>query len=235
MQKVLVLQHVPHEGLGIIGRELYTNGLQPEYLKVYEGHEFPFDVSGYSALIVLGGPMGVYEDDKFPFIAKELKLIRSALKDNLPILGICLGAQMLAKAAGAEVYKGGKKEIGWYEAELTEEGEDDRLFLGLPRKFTVFQWHGDTFDVPANGLNLVSSELFPNQVIKAGPRAYGIQFHLEVTEEMIKSWIKENSGELEALKGKIDPDAIIKEIPLKIPDLHRLGHTVLSRFIRLID
>ncbi len=230
MKKVLVIQHVPHEGLGII-KDAMRGGFEADFLRVYRDR-FACCLDDYSALIVLGGPMGVYEEDRYPFIKDELRLIESALKKDVPILGVCLGSQLLAKAAGARVYKGGGKEIGWYDVRLTPAGAVDPIFLGLPTSFEVFQWHGDTFDVPAGAVNLASSELFPNQVIKVGRAAYGVQFHLEVTGEMIKEWLAVNGEELESLKGKIDPRAISKETPAKLPGLHSRGRTVLSRFFR---
>lgn len=235
MCKILVIQHVPHEGLGIIGPALERAGFKADFLEVYRGQKIQRTTEGYSALIVLGGPMGVYEEDTCPFIRPELKLIESALKDRVPTLGICLGSQLLARAAGARVYKGGKKEIGWYKVNLTDKGSSDRLFLGLPDSFTVFQWHGDTFDAPAGGELIASSELFPNQVIRVGPNAYGVQFHLEVTEGMIKEWIEENKEELKGLKGKIDPEQVLINTPANIQTLHKYGHAVISRFLRMVD
>ncbi|MBI1910576.1 MAG: gamma-glutamyl-gamma-aminobutyrate hydrolase family protein [Deltaproteobacteria bacterium] len=232
MKKVLVIQHVPHEGLGIIGPMLESAGIGADCIKVYKD-KLPRDAQGYDGLIVLGGPMGVYEEDTYPFISKEIKLIQSALKDRLPILGICLGSQLLAKAAGASVYKGNAKEIGWFNISLTEEGKKDRLLMGLPGELTVFQWHGDTFDVPSNGVNLVSSELFPNQLIKVGPCAYGVQFHLEVTERMVDEWTEVNEDELKPLG--IDGDEIIEETETRIYDLHKYGRTFISRFLRLLQ
>ncbi|MBI5344964.1 MAG: gamma-glutamyl-gamma-aminobutyrate hydrolase family protein [Deltaproteobacteria bacterium] len=234
MRKALVIQHVQHEGLGAIGQALAEFGIEPDIFKIYKGMAVPGSISpGVSALIVMGGPMGVYEDDVYPFIKDELKLIESALKEELPVLGVCLGSQLLAKAGGADVYKGKAKEIGWYKLSLTDEGERDKLLLGLPPEMMVFQWHGDTFDVPGNGVNLASSELFPNQMIRVGRRAYGIQFHFEVTAGMIKEWIDVNGDELNALKGKIDVDRILKDTPQYMADLTRLGRTVISRFLRL--
>lgn len=232
MKKVLVIQHVPHEGLGIIGPMLDAEGIGADFIKVYKD-KLPRDAKGYDGLIVLGGPMGVYEEDTYPFISKEIKLIQSALKDRLPILGICLGSQLLAKAAGASVYKGTAKEIGWFNISLTEEGKKDRLLMGLPGELTVFQWHGDTFDVPSSGVNLVSSELFPNQLIKVGPCAYGVQFHLEVTERMVDEWTEVNEDELKPLG--IDGDVIIEETETRIYDLHKYGRTFISRFLRMLQ
>lgn len=231
MSRILVVEHVPHEGLGMIAQGL--SGFDLEYMRVYETGKAEVSPEGYSALIVMGGPMGVYEADIYPFINGEMELIKEALKKDVPVLGVCLGSQLLAGAAGARVYKGGKKEIGWYNVSITDEGSSDRLFLGLPDEFPVFQWHGDTFDVPSNAVNLASSDLFPHQVIKVGKRAYGFQFHFEVTEKMIGEWIEINEGELKA--ANIDPKKIIKETPEKIAGLHRLGRAIVQRFARLID
>lgn len=231
MSKILVVEHVPHEGLGIIGQAL--SGFDLEYMRVYETGMAEALPEGYSALIVMGGPMGVYESDIYPFINNEMELIKEAIKTDVPVLGVCLGSQLLAGAAGARVYKGEKKEIGWYNVSLTEEGSSDRLFLGLPDELPVFQWHGDTFDVPVNGVNLASSDLFPHQAIKVGKRAYGFQFHFEVTAKMIGEWIEINADELKA--AKIDPEKIIKETPENIEGLHRFGRAVVQRFARLID
>lgn len=235
MKKILVVQHVPHESLGTIGPALERKGLEADFLRVYENHKVPRSVEGYSGLIVLGGPMGVYEEEAYPFIKGELKLIESALKTNTPALGVCLGAQLMAAAAGARVYKGKNKEIGWYGATLTEEGVDDRLFMGLSDEFTVFQWHGDTFDLPPGSVLLASSKLFPNQVARIGSRAYAIQFHLEVTERMIMEWLEVNREELDKLKGVIDPGKIVRETRERITGLQAYGRTVLERFLRLVD
>lgn len=235
MNKCLVIQHVRSEGLGVIAPLLSSAGLAPEFVRVYKGDKIPRAIAPYPALIVLGGPMGVYEDDIFPFIKDELRLIESALKASTPTLGVCLGSQLLAKAAGAAVYKGKKKEIGWYDVTLTQEGLTDGLLLGLPEKMKVFQWHGDTFDVPSGAKNLAESDLFPNQLIKVGKAAYGVQFHLEVTEAMIKDWIEVNSGELKSLEGEIDPAEILRETPGNIAGLHRHGAAFVKRFLRLVD
>ncbi|MBI5588575.1 MAG: hypothetical protein HY889_09460 [Deltaproteobacteria bacterium] len=235
LKKVLVIQHVECEGLGTIDAPLRRGGFAPEFIRVFRGQTLPRTAQGYSAVIALGGPMGVYEEDIHPFIGAELRLIESVLRAGLPFLGVCLGSQMLARAAGARVYKGKGKEIGWYRVRLTGDGMADRLFLGFPEEFTVFQWHGDTFDVPPGAVNLASSEIFPNQLIRVGRNAYGVQFHLEVTGEMIKEWIEVNSRELEGLKGVIDPGKIAEETPRNVPGLLRYGNAFVARFLRAID
>ncbi|MBI5286038.1 MAG: type 1 glutamine amidotransferase [Deltaproteobacteria bacterium] len=228
-QPILVLQHLEGEGLGTIKNTLRIKGIKPVSIKIFAGERIPEDTSGYSGLIILGGTMGVYEDDIHPFIRDEIALIRKALKDGLPILGICLGAQMLAKAAGGEVYKGGKKEIGWYKVGLTPEAKRDRLFMDLPEELTVFQWHGDTFDIPAGGVRLAYSNVYPNQAMRVGERAYGLQFHLEITEGMIKDWLKDYERELATTE--IDPERILEGTPENIQTLNGLGRVVFSRFL----
>jgi len=234
MSRVLVVRHVGYEGLGTMKRPI-ESGAVVEYADLFKGDILPARIDGFDGLIVLGGPMGVYEEDKYPFIRAELKLIEDALKKRVPTLGICLGSQLLAKAAGARVYKGNAKEIGWHDVTLTEDADDDSLFLGLPDKFRAFHWHGDTFDVPKGALMLASSSLFPNQVIKAGPCAYGIQFHFEVTEQMIREWIELNGDELAALSGKVDPKAIIAETPSRIEELNRMGSSLAAKFMRMVE
>lgn len=232
VKKAIVIQHVPHEGLGIIGEVLTSFGISAEFVRVYRGERVPQELDRGTLLIVLGGPMGVYESERYPFLKDELNLLERAFKKDSPVLGICLGAQLMAKAAGAKVYKGGKKEIGWYDVTLTIEGARDGLFLSFPEKFRVFQWHGDTFDVPQGAKVLASSKDFPNQLIRIGKRAYGIQFHLEVTERMVYEWLKENLEELASLKDAVEPEEIKKQTPSGIMTLNNYGRTVFTRFLR---
>ncbi len=230
MNKVLIIQQVPHEGLGRIGEVIENSGIGVDIVKAFEGQRIPKRLDGDTALIVLGGPMGVCDDGRYPFLKDEMSLIESALKVDAPVLGICLGSQLLAAAAGARVYSGNVKEIGWYPLFINDEGKADRVMEGLPSEIEVFQWHGDTFDVPAGAVNLASSELFPNQLIRVGERAYGLQFHLEVTAEMISEWLSVNNEELEEVKGVIDPCEIRVKTSTSMTELERMGQSVFSRF-----
>ena len=242
MSRVLVLQHVESEGLGIINKAVKQRGIQTDFIRIFKNDRIPRSLEGYNGLIILGGPMGVYEEDIYPFIKDEITLIKSAVKDDTPILGICLGAQMLARAAGADVYKGKgkKKEIGWYKIKLSDEGKRDSLFIGLPDEFMVFQWHGDTFDLGTDlksvpNKRLAFSKLFPNQIIKVGKNAYGLQFHLEVTEDMIKNWIDVNDRELASVNAYINPKNIINETANHIKTIHKYGEIVFLRFLGLLN
>ncbi len=186
----LVLQHEACEPLGY-----FEERVECEYFRLYEG-DFPGGLQGYSGLIIMGGPMNVYEEGKYSFVKDEDLLIKEALKSGIPTLGICLGSQLIAKAAGANVYKEQEKEIGWYEVGLTEEGRGDRIFSMFEDRFTVFQWHGDTFDLPDGAVLLAENDLY-NQAFRVG-NAYGLQFHLEVTEGMIEDWMREYREEVQS-------------------------------------
>jgi len=160
--KLLVLQHVKPEHLGILADFFDADGIDYEYLRIYEGNPVPENLCGYSGLVVLGGPQSVYEVDKYPFLWSEEKLIRDALRRHQPVLGICLGSQLIAEAGGSRVYKGNYREIGWHPLEL-QENLRDIICNSLPKRMMVFQWHSDTFDVPENAIRLAGSRLFPNQ------------------------------------------------------------------------
>jgi GMP synthase-like glutamine amidotransferase len=158
---------------------------------------------GYDAIVILGGPMAIY--DNLPYLQKEQELIRNAIKNDTPVLGICLGSQLIAQAAGGHVYKAKKKEIGWHNVYLTPSSRND-LFRGITQEMIrVFQWHGDTYDLPANVKILAYSDLYP-QAFRIGS-AVGIQFHFEVDEPLIRTWIKEYNTDLMA--EKIRPERIL--------------------------
>lgn len=209
--KALILQNASHEGAGTIEDYFKKNNIAYTTVDLSKkGYKIP-DPSGYNALIVMGGPMNVYETDEFPYLIEEEKIIKTAIERNYLVLGICLGAQMMAKALGAKVTKGKTKEIGWYDINLTEDGIEDKTLGQLGNKVKVFQWHGDTFDIPSGAVRLAGSELFPNQAFRYGKRAYALQFHLEVTEDIIKNWLKHGEEELKPLKGIIDPKKIVDD------------------------
>lgn len=149
-------------------------------------------------MIVMGGPMSANDGEKLPYIREELRLIEEALQRELPFLGICLGSQMLAKALGSRVFRGAQKEIGWYPLYLKESAEQDALLHGLPKQAPMFQWHGETFDLPTGSELLASSELYANQGFRYGKNAYGFQFHPEMTEKMVRQWLEEGEQEIAA-------------------------------------
>lgn len=234
MKPVIVFQQVPHESLGTLATVLADAGLSVRTIELFRQIPDDLQLDSAAGLIVLGGPMNVDQSDRYPYLKSELGWIRQALENDLPTLGICLGSQLLAKALGASVYPNEVKEIGWYEIELTSEAAGDHLFAGCEPCQTVFQWHGDTFDLPAGAIHLARSERCHAQAFRHGSNAYGLQFHIEVTAEMIDQWLDEpnNRRELAGL-GYIDPVAIRNGTPHELPLMHALGHQVLPRFAAL--
>ncbi|MDI6800776.1 MAG: type 1 glutamine amidotransferase [Thermodesulfovibrionales bacterium] len=209
---VLICKNIESEGPGTIEDFLISKGIAYKIIDLSKGE----DISGaevYDGLIMMGGPMSVNEDDVYPYIKKEYELVKDFIKEDKKILGICLGAQIMAKALGAQVYKGGEKEIGWYDIELTEEGIRDPLMRKLAfhphagdlwRKFKVFHWHGETYDIPEGAVRLASSSLYPNQAFRHGNKAYAFQFHIEVTKNMIYDWLKNEDVDLDKLKTETE-------------------------------
>jgi GMP synthase-like glutamine amidotransferase len=177
--------------------------------------------------------MNVYEEDRYPFLRKEDLFIKEAIQRGKFILGICLGAQLIAKALGAKVSKAPVKEIGWYDVSLTRVGSRDPLFSNLPKRFPVFQWHEDTFEIPKAGKLVATSSLVPHQAFRYGDNAYGLQFHLEVTEEMIREWMETYEEEFEGsqppLLSKIK---ILTDTEIKIEPYTRRGMKFLKDFFR---
>src|SRR3990170_1938316 len=234
--KVLVLRHVLHEHLGTLAEALIANNITYEYVNFYENENPDVSLNDISGLIILGGPMNVYETDQYLFLEMEDRLIKQAIERDVPILGICLGAQLIAKALGAKVIKNKEKEIGWYPLKITEEGSKDRLFKHFNSEETVFQWHGDTFEIPEGGVHLAESSLCTNQAFRYGHNVYGLQFHIEVTPEMILEWLNvpKNQKEIMSLEGNIHPEAIKAEITKFIGRLNLLAENVFQEFCGLI-
>ncbi len=203
--KILVFQHVPWETPGLIQTAVEAAGGTVEILHP-ESHaraEAAFEEA--SGLVVMGGPMSANDD--LEFLGNEMSFIRRAVEDGKAVLGVCLGAQLMAKALGGRVYPNPVKEIGWDTVELTESGEADRLFTGLGKIIPVLQWHGETFDLPPEAVLLASSPACRNQAFRFGKRAWGLQFHVEATGDMVRQWLGEPAmcGDLRWAKDPIDP------------------------------
>jgi len=198
---IVFLKHIPIEGPGTIGLFFEKTPYKIKIFELDQGDPLPETLEGIEAVVVLGGPMNVYEEEKYPFLKEEDEFLKRALRQSIPLLGICLGSQMLAKVNGARVEKARQEEIGWSEIHLTRDGRCDPLFEGLDEKLAVFQWHEDTFSVPVGGQLLATSEVCHNQAIKVGENAYGLQFHVEVTQDIIESWIKQYFNVSDARKS----------------------------------
>ena len=235
---VAVIRHIGVEGLGTIQNVLADRGIPYIYIDTWKDR-IPRDTADYRALIILGGPISVYEQDTYPFIEKELSLIRKARDAKLPVIGICLGSQMIAQALGGRVYKGGTKEIGWYDIHFTAQASHDPLFSSVeavkshPATMKVFQWHGDTFDLPGDAVVLAGSKLYANQAFRIDT-LYGLQFHIEIREADIKVWIDEYKAELDTLKTSIDISMILEDVKKYSGLLNKTSKQVFTAFSGLI-
>lgn len=235
MKKVLIFQHVAHKILGTLNPTLKEKGLRIRYVNFDRSPDEHPSIDKYHGLIILGGYMGVYEAQKYTHIKTELKLIEEALKKDIPILGICLGSQLLAHVLGSEVRRNNEKEIGWYDIHLTEEGQKDPLFSHFQKTEKLFQLHGDTFDIPQSAVHLARSNVCNSQAFRYGNKAYGLQFHLEVDEPMIKRWLENpiNQEEILNSNGKFDLQNIQQQTSLYIDHSLKLSRETFLNFINL--
>lgn len=235
MKKLLVCQHVPHELLGTLNPLLKGAGFRIRYMNFGRHPDAQPSVEGYHGLVVLGGPMSVNATKQYPHLITEMKLIERAINNDLPVLGICLGAQLIAKTLGACVYGNRVKEIGWYDVSPTKSAGSDPLLRQFGSMEKIFQWHGDTFEMPQSAVHLAASPLCANQAFRYEAKVYGFQFHLEVDAPMIERWLNvpENAKEISSLNGDIDPEAIRRQTPLHIQRLRHLSTETFGEFINL--
>ncbi len=190
--RIHTLMHVPFEGLGCIENWIQQKGHIVNFTKLYEEIIYPTSEE-YDWLIVMGGPMSVYEEEIFPWLTEEKKFIRSAIDSGKTVIGICLGSQFIADVLGAKVYPNKTKEIGWLEISKTSSYP---LTKNFPNKTTVFQWHGDTFDIPVDAVHLFESEVCKNQAFIYNNRVLALQFHYEATPESINEMLVHGASEL---------------------------------------
>ena len=218
---MIVIQHEPGEGPGTLSPFLRRARL----VRTFAGDPVPRDPGEAGAVIVLGGGMGAYEQDRFPHLREELALLRECVQRQVPVLGICLGSQLLAAALGARVAASGRKEIGIHRVQLDVR---EPLFAGLDDSFAAFHWHGDAFELPRGAVPLASSAMTPHQAFRFGACFYGIQFHLEVDELTLDAMIA--SGAEELVAEGIDPPALRAEARRELPRIRAFAETVFARF-----
>ncbi len=177
--------------------------------------------------------MGVYERDRYPFLRQEIRLIEQALREAKPVLGVCLGSQLLAVTLRAQVAKGKRKEIGWYPVSLTDSAVADPLWRGVESPFMAYHWHGDVFELPQGAVSLASSELTQFEGFRYGNNAYGFLFHMEVTEKIIRDMVGTFADELQ--REGIDGQEIVRKIKVYLPSLQRIGRAVFHRWASLLE
>jgi GMP synthase (glutamine-hydrolysing) len=235
--KILVFQHVPYEPLGTLDPLLKEAGFRIRYVNFgRDPHQRP-SLEKYEALIVLGGPMNAHQIDTWPNLLTEVDVIREAVDSGMSVLGICLGAQLLAKALGGRVSRNEAREIGWYDVQLTEAGRSDPVISTFSATQKVFQWHEDGISLPEGADHLASSPASPVQAFRFGERAYGFQFHLEVDASLVERWltVADNQPLLAEEAGRVEPDAIRRQTAQWIDGLQDLSRSTFSRWIERFD
>jgi len=229
--RALVLQHIACEPPGVFEDVLLERGIQLHRVELDEGEALP-DWRGFDAIVAMGGPMSVNDEADLPWLAAEKRAIGEAVRAGKPFWGVCLGVQLLAASLGAPVYPGPEPEVGLLPVELTDEGRADPVFGQLENGLATLQWHGDTFDLPTGAVRLASSPAYANQAFRF-ERAYGVQFHLEVSAEMAREWaeVPEYVASLERTLGADRAPAFLTEIEANAETMRSAGRALFERWL----
>ena len=229
--RVLVLQHIACEPPGAYEDVLHERGATIHRVELDEGEQLP-DAHGFDAIIAMGGPMSVNDEDVHPWLRDEKRLIGDAVRGGMPYWGACLGVQLLAASLGARVYAGPKPEVGLLPVTLSDAGRSDPVLEGLPETFTTLQWHGDTFDLPDGAVLLAGSAAYPHQAFRF-EQAYGIQFHLEVSLDMAGAWadVPAYAESLDRVLGPGSLPSLIDELGHRGPEMLDRGRTMFSGWL----
>lgn len=247
--RVVVLQHVACEPLGTL-EPIFERSFELVVLEAFgdpvayhhavhallKDHD-PGRPASFDGLVALGGPVSVYDHAEVEGLDDSLRLLQVAVHAEIPVLGICLGAQLLAWALGAQVrpgiVTGRRKEIGWFPVELSERGRVDPVFHGFDAREPVFHWHGDTFDLPEDGRLLASSRMYPHQAFRWGRWAYGVQFHVEITPALVEEWTRRYADELATL-DYVDAAALVAEAPVRAHGMEAKARVLAERFVECV-
>jgi len=232
VKKVLFIQHGDADKPGLLGAALAARNVGLEIRHPYAGDSLPEHLNGFDGLAVGGGGQSAYEHDKYPYLARECDLVREATHAEKPVLGLCLGAQLMALALGAPVRRSDHHEIGFFPVTLDPIARYDPLWCDLPTDFVTTHWHGDIFDLPTAGMRLGSSAMTQNQLFRYGRGLYGLQFHLEMTPEIFEEMIADSRDDLTA--SGADPDYLRAEAWRILPPLRETAETVFSRWATML-
>jgi GMP synthase (glutamine-hydrolysing) len=228
--RVLSVLHPGGGHSGVLGERARAGGHELTEWTPGDGEPIPAPVEHYDALAVFGGGMNVHDDERLPWIRGEIELLRDALAAGMPVIGICLGAQLLATAAGAEVRRASAPEIGWHAVERTPAGAEDPLLGRLPGRFTAYQWHSYAFDLPARAVELARSAVCP-QAFRLGERAWAVQFHPEVTPDILRKWILDFESDPDAVRLGMDAAAALAEAERRLPRWAAIGAALFDGFL----
>jgi GMP synthase-like glutamine amidotransferase len=232
--KTLVLQHIACEPPGVYEDVLEERGAAIHRVELDEGEPLP-DWRGFDAIVAMGGPMSVNDEEELPWLRAEKALIAEAARAGVPVFGACLGSQLLAASLGGEVVAGTAPEVGILPVFLTEAAVDDPVFAGLPHELPTLQWHGDTFSLPDGAVLLASSPAYPNQAFRWGRRAYGVQFHLEVSREMAEEWarVPAYADALAEVLGPGSAEGLVDEVAARSGGMLAHGRELFARWCDL--
>jgi GMP synthase (glutamine-hydrolysing) len=235
MKRIMVIQHESYEALGTFGPILREHGKRVRFVNFERTPDVCPSLERYDGVILLGGYMGVYEAERHGHLKVELRLVEEALKRELPVLGICLGSQILASVLGATVQKHTEREMGWYDVELTGEGAADPVIGHFASAEKVFQSHGDVFEIPKSAVHLARSAICEGQAFRHGRNAYGLQFHLEVNRAIVDDWLvmPENREIFAASAGRFEPGAIRVDTDRHLARSMALSQETFHRFLEI--
>jgi len=231
MKRVLFVQHGDVDKPGLLAGVLEECGIACEVFHAWCGGDFP-KMASFDGLALGGGGQSAWQVEEFPYLEKESHLVKEAMALNLPVLGLCLGAQIIARALGAEVRRAAQKEIGFFPVELLPAGRSDTIVGTLPPRFPATHWHGDVFEIPAGAVCLGSSAMTPHQILRCGPRTLGFQFHLEMTAPLFEELVWDSEDFFR--DAGLSPEALIQEAREVLPALEPAAREVLRRWAALI-
>jgi GMP synthase (glutamine-hydrolysing) len=243
MRRAIVLEHVVHEGPARVGSALRRAGFELDRRALYAGAAVPTTLDGAELLVVMGGPMGVADvgDARYPFLGAELDLLRAAVAREFPTLGICLGAQLLAAAAGARVYPNvtgdpprPTREVGWGAVHFVRSSQEEPALVGLDGAELVLHWHGDTFDLPPGATLLASTLSCPHQMFRLGRNQYGLQFHVELEDSDLDAWLAADADYVRGALGADGVERIRRDTARYLPRFRERGDRWLDRLISTI-
>ncbi len=229
--RALVLQHIACEPPGVFEEVLHDRAVEVHRVELDEGEPLP-DWREFDAIVAMGGPMSVNDDAALPWLTDEKRAIGDAVRAGTPYWGVCLGVQLLAASLGARVYAGPQPEVGLLPVSMTGEARSDPVFADAPHELVTLQWHGDTFDLPEGAVRLAGSPAYPNQAFRFA-RAYGVQFHLEVSAEMAREWaeVPEYVASLERTLGSEGAPAFLAAIEVGADEMRTVGRSLFERWL----
>lgn len=230
--QTLVLQHIACEPPGVYEDVLRERGATIERLELDEGDPLP-ERRDFDVVIAMGGPMSVNDEDAHPWLATEKRFLADVVHAGTPVWGVCLGVQLIASSLGGRVYQGPEPEVGLLPVELTPEAREDPVFSDLPDGLVTLQWHGDTFELPEGAVRLAGSTAYPNQAFRWGERAYGVQFHLEVSSAMVREWaeVPAYADALERVLGSGSLPRLVAEFDRRADELRTHGRSIFARWL----